>query len=247
MSNMMNFNGASLQRKYNGTARSNILTNSERNQQQKDYDALKASSRAKREAREKRQEERMAKNVSPEKAIEILEQNPTADIDVKGLQQKALEQTNVIARKYGLSEPNNPEALKHDRFHCATCDRKLDSPNAHKGTDTDGLFDDEDIRLMCCWCFGRMTDSDIKSTMRIEGAEADAEIRLKVYNPIESTKAEVESLVGLKKIQMKAKLKKWQQDTALIGNIKHDVVEDAEYMENIVRNQAKTRYTACTL
>ncbi len=248
MSNMMKISGQGLQRRYgNGIGSSNVLSEANRNQQKKDHEALRASSRAKREAREKRQEERMARNVSPEKAIEILEQNPEKDSDVKAIHQKALEKTNVIARQFGLQEPNNPEALKHDRFHCATCDRKLDSPNAHKGTDADELFDDEDVRLMCCWCFGRMSDSEIKSTMRIEGAEADAEIRLKVYNPIESTKAEVESLVGLKKIQMKAKLKKWKQDTALVGNVKHDVLEDADWMENCVSYNAKSRYTACTL
>jgi hypothetical protein len=247
MSNMIKISGQGLQRKYgNGIGSSNLLTDADRNQQKKDRDALRASSRAKREAREKRQAKRMAKNVSPEKAIEILEQNPTADIDVQSIHEKALEQTNVIARQYGLQEPNNPEALKHDRFHCSTCDRKLDSPNAHKGTDVDGLFDDEDIRLMCCWCFGKMSDSEIKSTMKIEGAEADAEIRLKVYNPIESTKAEVESLVGLKKIQMKAKLKKWQQDTALVGNVKHDYLLEGDQLENSVLYNAKTRYTACT-
>lgn len=243
MSNMIKISGQGLQRKYgNGIGSSNLLTDADRNQQKKDHEALRASSRAKREAREKRQAKRMARNVSPEKAIEILEQNPTADIDVQSIHEKALEQTNVIARKYGLAEPNNPEALKHDRFHCSTCDRRLDQPNAHKGTDVDGLFDDADIRLLCCWCFGKMSDSEIKSTMRIDGAEASAEIRLKVYNPIESTKEEIESLVDTKRIYLKAKLKKWQQDTELIGKFKYSDLAGEDFVVGAMIDMAKASY-----
>ena len=242
-SNFWVINGQGLQRRYSkGVSGSGILSKADLERQKKDMEALHKMHVAKRAKREARMEARMKKNMSPEKALQILEENPTADIDVEKIQQKALEQTNVIARKYGLAEPNNPEALKHDRFHCSTCDRRLDQPNAHKGTDVDGLFDDADIRLLCCWCFGKMSDSEIKSTMRIDGAEASAEIRLKVYNPIESTKEEIESLVDTKRIYLKAKLKKWQQDTELIGKFKYSDLAGEDFVVGAMIDMAKASY-----
>jgi len=241
---MMYFNGQNLQRKY--SKKNETMSIQEKEVQKKDMEAMKKvheKNRAKREARMNKRDE---KHISPDKELENFEMNPESDVEIQKVQKKALEKTNVIARQYGLPQPNNPEALEHDRFHCATCDRKLHDPNAVKGTDVQGLFDDSDIRLLCCWCFGKFSDDDIKSTMRIEGAEADAEIRLKVYNPIESTKEEVESLTESRRIYLKSKLKKWQQDTALIGNIKHDQLADSDYMENYVLYNSKGIYS-CTL
>lgn len=244
---MILISGQNLQRRYSTTSKSNILTNSQITQQKNDHNALREASKKKRVQREARQQLRMEKNMSPEKALQVLEDNPTKDINVKAIQEKAKSQTNVLARKYGLAEPDNQEALNHDRLHCFTCDRKLDSPNAHKQENgLDSLFDDEEIRLMCCWCFGKMGDDQIKSTIRTDD-EATSEIRLKVYNPEESTKAEIESLIGFKKIQLKSKLKKWKQDVSLVGNIKHDYLFEGDQIENSVLYNAKTRYNACTL
>lgn len=244
---MIHINGQGLQRKYSNGASSTLKTNAEKSQAQKDRDALKKASLAKRKAREARAEKREMRlnNANPEVAIKILEENPEKDINVAQIQKEALGKTNVIARKYGLSQPNNPEALAHDRLHCSACDRKLDQPDAHKSLGVKPLFDDEDVRLLCCWCFGKMGESDIKNTM-YSGKEADAKVRLQVYNPIESTKAEIDSLIESKMIQMKSKLKKWQQDTALVGNIKHDYLQEADQLENSALYNAKTRYTACT-
>lgn len=246
MSKMINFSGQNLQRRYSENQSNGIKTNVEKIRQQEDQKALKKASALKREQRELRMEKRMNQNISPSKAIAILTDNPENDVDVKNVKLRALSESNVIARQYGLLQPNNPEALLHDRLHCSTCDRKLHKPNAHKNLDLGGLFDDDDIRIMCCWCFGKMSDSDIKSTMRIEGAIADSKIRLKVYNPIESTKEEIDSLIESKMIQLRGKLKRWEQDTAFIGNIKHDYLHEGDQFENQVMYRAKTRYTACT-
>lgn len=242
---MIHINGQGLQRKYSNGASSTLKTNAEKSQAQKDRDALKKASLAKRKAREARAEKREMRlnNANPEVAIKILEENPEKDINIAQIQKEAMSKTNALAREFGLSEPNNPEALAHDRLHCMICDRTLDSPHTNQFGE-DSIFDEEDVRLMCCWCFGKMSDSDIKH--QIEPKEATAEIRLKVYNPIESTKAEVESMIESKMIQMKSKLKKWQQDVALVGNIKHDYLQEGDQIENSVLYNAKTRYTACT-
>ena len=242
---MIHINGQGLQRKYSNGASSTLKTNAEKSQAQKDRDALKKASLAKRKAREARAEKREMRlnNANPEVAIKILEENPEKDINVAQIQKEAMSKTNALAREFGLSEPNNPEALAHDRLHCMMCDRTLDSPHTNQ-FGGDSIFDEEDVRLMCCWCFGKMSDSDIKH--QIEPKEATAEIRLKVYNPIESTKAEIESMIESKMIQMKSKLKKWQQDVALVGNIKHDYLQEGDQIENSVLYNAKTRYNACT-
>ena len=242
---MIHINGQGLQRKYSNGASSTLKTNAEKSQAQKDRDALKKASLAKRKAREARAEKREMRlnNANPEVAIKILEENPEKDINVAQIQKEAMSKTNALAREFGLNEPNNPEALAHDRLHCMMCDRTLDSPHTNQFGE-DSIFDEEDVRLMCCWCFGKMSDSDIKH--QIEPKEATAEIRLKVYNPIESTKAEVESMIESKMIQMKSKLKKWQQDVALVGNIKHDYLQEGDQIENSVLYNAKTRYNACT-
>lgn len=242
---MIHINGQGLQRKYSNGASSTLKTNAEKSQAQKDRDALKKASLAKRKAREARAEKREMRlnNANPEVAIKILEENPEKDINIAQIQKEAMSKTNALAREFGLSEPNNPEALAHDRLHCMMCDRTLDSPHTNQ-FGGDSIFDEEDVRLMCCWCFGKMSDSDIKH--EIEPKEATAEIRLKVYNPIESTKAEIESMIESKMIQMKSKLKKWQQDVALVGNIKHDYLQEGDQIENSVLYNAKTRYNACT-
>jgi len=191
-------------------------------------------------------EVRIERNISPEVEMERLKKNPTKDIDIKRIVKTAKAKTNVLAREYGLKEPNNPEALSHDRFHCYTCDRILDSPNAHKqNQDMKEFFDkDEEIRMLCCWCFGRMDEAQIKFTMR-KNEEATKEIRLAIYDPVESTKAEIEEMTKLKRIALKSKIKRWKARNQLVGNVKHDNVEDADWMERCVEYRAHTRYTAC--
>ncbi len=240
---MINF-GNGLQRKYsNGVSGGNNKSDREKLADKKDREALRKASEAKRSKREARQQARMDKNIAPDKAIEILEKDPMNDHSVKSVIKEAYGKSNAIAREYGLAQPNHPEALKHDRLHCMMCDRKLDNPNA--GNSPNSPWDDEDIRLMCCWCFGKMSDSDIKRSAT-NGEEASKEIRLKVYNPLESSKEEIDSLIESKMIQLGGTLKRWEQDVALIGKIKHDYLKEGDDFENTYRNMAKTRYNACT-
>lgn len=240
MSRMINFSGQGLQRAY--TKKKSELSTQEKEMQKSDREALKKYAESQRKAREARQAERMERNKPITQQVEDFEKNGLSKKEIDNVMDGAMEETNVIARKYGLPQPNNPEALEHDRYHCMTCDRKLDNPNAHKGTVWEELYDkDEDVRLMCCWCFGRMGDDEIKSTMRIEGAEADAKIRLQIYNPMESKKEEIESLTSTRRIFLKSKLKKWEQDTELIGKLTR-TLHDEDYQENFNMYNAKTRY-----
>ncbi len=237
---MINFSGQGLQRAYTETE--SELSTQEKEQKKKDREALRKYAESQREAREARQAKRMEKNKPITQQIEDFEKNGLSEEEIEKVTDGVMEKTNVLARKYGLPQPNNPEALEHDRTHCFTCDRHLDSPNAHKGGDLEKLFeDDTDVRILCCWCFGRMGDDEIKSTMRIENAEADAKIRLQVYNPIESKKEEIESLTSTRRIFLKTKLKKWEQDTELVGKLTRKM-GDEDYQENYYMYNAKTRY-----
>jgi len=242
MNRMINFNGQGLQRKYRKKIDSDLHLSKET--KAKDHEALRKYSKSKRVGREARLAERDERNISPEKEMEILEKNPTKDIDIKKIVKNAKSKTNTLAREYGMKQPNNPEALIHDRLHCFTCDRKLDSPNEYKKLGFNGLFDDDEVRTLCCWCFGKMGDSEIKITMR-SGKDATKEIRLAIYDPEESTKAEIEEMTNIKRIALKSKIKRWNAVTRLVGNVKHDNVEDADWMERCVEYNAHTRYTAC--
>ncbi len=244
MSNMIKISGQGLQRRYsNGAGKGDIDLNADTTR--KDQEALGKFSATKRKAREARLAQRDENNISPIKELERLEKDPTKDVNVKSIIKKATEKTNVLAREYGLKEPNNPEALTHDRLHCFTCDRHLDSPNAYKqDVDMRDLFNDEEVRILCCWCFGGMSDDEIKTTMR-NGKEATKEIRLAIYDPVESTKAEIEEMTDIKRIALKSKIKKWNAITGLVGNVKHDNLEDSDWMERCVELNAHTRYTAC--
>jgi hypothetical protein len=240
---MINF-GNGLQRKYsNGVSGGNNKSEREKLADKKDREALRKASAKKRARREARMEARMNRNIAPDVAVEILENDPMNDHSVKSVIKEAYGKSNAIAREYGLAEPNHPEALKHDRLHCMMCDRKLDNPNA--GNSPNSPWDDEEIRLMCCWCFGKMSDIDIRREAS-SGKDANAEIRLKVYNPEESSKEEIESLIESKMIQLRGKLKRWEQDVRLVGNVKHDYLHEGDQLENSVMYNAKTRYNACS-
>lgn len=240
MSKMINFSGQGLQRAY--TKKNSELSTQEQEQKKQDREALRKYAESQREKREARMNARMEKNKPITKEVEDFEKNGLSEEEIAKVTDGVMEKTNALARKYGLPQPNNKEALEHDRTHCFACDRKLDSPNAHKGGDLEKLFEDDgDVRILCCWCFGRMGDDEIKTTMRIEGAEADAKIRLQVYNPMESKKEEIESLTQTRRIFLKSKLKKWEQDTELIGKLKR-TISDEDYQENYYMYNAKTRY-----
>ncbi len=243
---MMNFNGQGLQRKYSKIATGNTETKSEKKVAMSDREALRAHAKKKSVFRQEREEKRARKVVSPQTELDVLEKDPTKDINVESIINNAKGKTNALAREYGLTEPNNPEALKHDRLHCVTCDRLLDDPNAHSKAGLGGLFDDAEVRIMCCWCFGRMSHDKIKSTMR-GGLDATKEIRLAIYNPMESTKAEIEQMTDIRRIQLKSKIKQYDERVKFVGNIKHDYLQEGDDIENAIRNQARTRYNACTL
>ena len=199
---MMYLNGSHLQKHY-ATEVKGVESEKAKAQKQSDMNAMKAYLDKKRQSRLARMEERDANHVNPYQELENLEKDPTKDIDVKRIVDEAKSKTNVIARQYGLPEPNNPEALIHDRFHCITCDRKLHNPNAHKQAGLD-IFDDSEVRIMCCWCFGRFGDEQIQVAMEKKG-EADKRVRLAVYDPVEFCKEEIEYLTDMKRIQIKSK------------------------------------------
>lgn len=237
--------GNGLQKKYSNVVKSDLSTNAQKQQAQSDREALGKVARARREARLARLAIREQKN--PKIALEILEKDPLAQVDVKSIIDNAKSKTNHLARQYGVPEPNNPEALAHDRLSCYACNRKLHEPNAYKKLDdeTAKLFDDVEVRQLCCWCFGAMGDEQVKSIRT--NKELTKEIRLAIYNPVESTKAEIEAMTELKRIQLKSKIKRHEAETHLVGNVKHDYLLEGDQFENQVIYRAKTRWTACTL
>src|SRR3989304_1244937 len=116
MSKMIKF-GNGLQRKY--------VTNPDKTQAQKDREALRKHSEAKRAERETRMEYRDANRKSitedSQEQIKLTKRDETDRLKqlendkenkIEGQVKEAKEKTNHLARKYGLTEPNNPEALK---------------------------------------------------------------------------------------------------------------------------------------
>lgn len=221
MSNMINFSGQGLQRSYSGGMKTTISDKEREAQKKdfEALKKVQEAKRAEREARmNERENNRKPFDVKAEEKIkeleidkidkietikkmpELLEKEKINTVEkiinskeneIKKQAIPALEKTNALARKYGLPEPNNPEALKHDRLHCYTCDRELHNPNAVKGTVNEGLYDDEEIRIMCCWCFGRMSEDDIKFTAR-SAENPTKEIRMQIYDPINGLAEKVE-------------------------------------------------------
>lgn len=309
---MMHISGQNLQRRYsNDAGETDIISDSQRKQQQNDHNALKDLARAKRADREARQ----AKRIAEQKAFDVKAQEKIEKLDIKKIEKieeiinepsrlaetkverieqiknskeneikiqgkDVLEKTNSLARKYNLPEPNNPEALKHDRFHCYTCDRELDQPNNYKSIPDEikSIFGgDEEVRTLCCWCFGRMSADDVKFTAQ-SGKDATKEIRMAIYDPvngleekvekqlekkINETEAEyehriesarraipedianVEKMTKLEQIRLKSKIKQYQNVINMVGNIKHDYLQEGDYMENKVLYDSKGIY-ACS-
>lgn len=259
----------SLGKSYTNNVETKLLSNGAKTQLQKDMDALKVSANTKREARMSRMDNRDNNRVTLDIKIgqEIVELKVNEVADIKSIEKQALEQvenrlieakekTNVLARKYGLAEPNNPEALKHDRLHCFGCDRRLHNPNAYKDLDSEiaNLFDDDSVRHLCCWCFGAMNSEQITSIRSTD--DITKEIRLAIYNPesIVDTNIDIKDKVdNVKKmtkeyeLYLKAKMKKYQNVVNMIGTVKHDYLLEGDQFENQVMYRAKTRYNACTL
>src|SRR3989304_4776738 len=258
MSKMIKF-GNGLQRKY--------VTNPDKTQAQKDREALRKHSEAKRAERETRMEYRDANRKSitedSQEQIKLTKRDETDRLKqlendkenkIERQVKEAKEKTNHLARKYGLTEPNNPEALKHDRFHCYKCDMKLHIPNAYKELpkEVQALFgNDEDVRHLCCYCFGKMEDGEI---IKLQTDEfSDKKIRVMIYDPESFVREnadeihqddikEIEKLTKERIVYYNAKIKRYEGIISLIGTVKHDQLQEVDDLENTVRNLAPTRY-----
>lgn len=242
--------GNSLQKSYKTETESTVKNDFQKTQEEKDREALRKAAEAKRAERLARMEQRDKSRIPLDKKLEKEAEEYNDEI-----LKTAKENTNYLARKYNLPEPNNPEALNHDRLYCYTCNRRLDSPNAYKqDEDLQKLFDDEEVRTLCCWCFGRMDDDDIKFTSKT-GEEATKEIRLAVYNPevlldadiTEEDAKRLENVPKSRQIYIKSKIKRYKNVVNMIGSIKHNSLEDEEHTDLSFLKQFKTRYDACTL
>ncbi len=265
MSRMINF-GNGLQRKYKTEEEGNVKSDSEVQRIDSDRDALRKHSlekAAKREARLQHRDDNR-KSVIEDSVEQIgltkkdkvdrlqdLEDNKENRIDNQIKEAKG--KTNHLARKHGLAEPNNPEALKHDRKHCMTCDTHLHIPDAYKdlSTEVQSLFNDEDVRHLCCYCFGKMEDGEIVKCQK--GKDSDKKIRLMIYNPEDYVRdnaegihkediKDIEELTKERIAYYNAKIKKYEGVISLIGTVKHDYLQEGDDMENTVRNNAPTRW-----
>lgn len=126
---------------------------------------------------------------------------------------EALGKTNHLARAFGLAEPNNPEALKHDRLHCSVCDMRLHWPNAYKDAPEEAqmlLGKDEDVRHICCYCFGKLESGQ---DLEIQKGEATKEIRMMVYNPREFAERDLEGKLEEEKAEIRAQMQKQKEHT----------------------------------
>jgi flagellar biosynthesis GTPase FlhF len=258
--------GNGLQRKYKTKAESNIKSDAEVSQEKNDREALRkhhASKRAEREARlEHRDKNRKSITEDSKEQIKLnkkdevnrlkqLESN--RDNKIERQIKEAKEKTGHLARKHGLAEPNNPEALKHDRLHCYKCDMHLHIPNAYKELpeDVQALFgNDSDVRHFCCFCFGKMGDGEI---IKLQDADSNKKIRMMIYNPEDYVREnadeihqedidQIKTLTKERIAYYKAKIKKYEHVISLIGTVKHDHLQEVDDLVETVRNHAPTRY-----
>ena len=265
MSKMIKF-GNGLQKKYQTDLESGIKSDAENKRINNDRDALRKHHEEKAEAREARLKERddNRKSITDDSKEQI---KLNKKDEVERLQQledhkedkierqidEAKEKTGHLARKHGLAEPNNPEALKHDRLHCYKCDMHLHIPNAYKKLPEDvlALFgNDQDVRHFCCFCFGKMDDGEI---IKLQDSESNRKIRMMIYNPEDYVREnadeihqeDIEQIKTLTKERIayyNAKIKKYEHVVSLIGTVKHDNLQEVDDLENTVRNLAPTRY-----
>ena len=67
-------------------------------------------------------------------------------------------------------------------------------------------------------------------------------IRMMIYNPEEGAKLNVKDITKERKMYIEAKIRKYEAVISLIGNVKHDYLQEGDEFENTVRNHAPTRY-----
>lgn len=144
--------------------------------------------------------------------------------------------TNHLARKHGLSEPDNTEALSHDRYHCYVCARLLDKPDAYKELDEEmqGVFgEDKDIRTICCFCF-----DDVELDKKIIPSNMSTKnIRMLVYNPVEAVRMGLDMIESIER-----KLRRYPASVKLIGTIRHTSLDDELSNETSILSGYSTRY-----
>ena len=265
MTRMIKF-GNGLQRKYINKSEDKPVSDADKKQVNSDREALRKYHASKAEARDARLEARdkNRKSIS-EDAKEQIELTKKDKVDrlqqLEDDQEDKIERqigeakgkTNHLARKHGLAEPNNPEALKHDRLHCYKCDMHLHIPNAYKDLPEDIqalLGSDEDIRHFCCFCFGKMDDGEI---IKLQETDSDKKVRMMIYNPEsyvrenadevhEDDIKHIESLTKERIAYYNARIKKYEHVVSLIGNIKHDTIQEVDDLIETVRNNAPTRW-----
>lgn len=258
--------GNGLQRKYLTNPESDVVSDAEKTQKEKDHEALRTHAESRRAQREARMVERdtnrksitedckeQIKLVKRDEKDRLIQLENNKENRIENQVKEAKEKTNHLARKHGLEEPNNPEALKHDRYHCYKCDMKLHIPDAYKQLpkEVQQLFeDDNEVRHLCCFCFGKMEDGEIT---KLQDKESDRKIRMAIYNPEiyvrenaeESHQTDVKQIHELTKeriVYYNSKIKKYEHVISLVGTVKHDNLQEVDDLENTVRNHAFTRY-----
>ncbi len=258
--------GNGLQKKYSTDLESGIKSDAENKRIDKDREALRKHHEAKAEAREERLQFRddNRKSVIEDSKDQIelnkkdevnrlqqLEDNLENKIERQVVEAKG--KTGHLARKHGLAEPNNPEALEHDRLHCYKCDMHLHIPNAYKELpeDVQLLFgNDKDVRHLCCYCFGKMEDGEI---IKLQDKESDRKIRMMIYNPEDYVREnadeiheediqQIKTLTKERIAYYNAKIKRYENVISLIGTVKHDTIQEVDDLVETVRNNAPTRY-----
>lgn len=266
MSRMINF-GNGLQRKYLDESSDKLVSDADKTQAQKDQEALRKHAESKAEKRNAKLDKRDANRkdlvedakdqivLTKKDKVDRLEQLDD-DLENKIERQvvEAKEKTNHLAREHGLKEPDNPEALKHDRYHCYRCDTHLHVPDAYKDLDPEvqALFGgDEDVRHLCCYCFGKMEDGEIVKVQTKKGSSK--KVRLMIYDPEafvrenadEIHQDDIDHIENLSKERIayyNSKIKKYEGVYSLIGKVKHDKIQEVDDLENTVRNNAPTRW-----
>ncbi len=263
---MMKF-GNGLQRKYSTNPESNIESDAEVNRKKKDREALRKhrqSKSAEIEARMKyRDDNRKSVTEYSKEQIELTKQDKvdrlqeledTKEHRIESQIKEAKGKTGHLARKHGLTEPNNPEALEHDRLHCYKCDMHLHIPNAYKDLPEEVqllLGRDEGIRHLCCYCFGKMDDGEIIKLQ--ENSDSDKKVRMMIYNPEQFVRENadgihqsdidhIETLTKERIAYYNAKIKKYEGIVSLIGTVKHNDLDDEEHTELSFLKQFPTRY-----
>ena len=266
MSRMINF-GNGLQKKYSDKSEDKPVSDADKKQVDKDHEALRKHHESKREQRDKRLKYRddnrksiiedsveQIKLTKKDRVDRLQELEDNKENRIESQIDEAKEKTNHLAREHGMQEPNNPEALKHDRFHCYICDMHLHIPDAYKNLPEDVqllLGRDEDIRHLCCYCFGKMEDGEIIKTQTSE--TSDKKIRLMIYNPEEFVRENaeeindsdiqhIEHLTEDRIAYYNSKIKRYENVISLIGTVKHDTLQDVDDLIETVRNNAPTRY-----